>query len=393
MIPLAVAPIVLWNLLREGRGGSERAAAFAALFLSANVVGLLVVAAFNSTPYAYDRLHDRYAFYLIPLWLIVLVAWLADGLPRPLVATASGVVPGARSPRDSPVSASSRTRPASTPFPARSGSGSRARRPDQARSRVACCSPCSSSDSSPQRCSCRPPCGYGSPLPVAVLAVFAATAVLRLGANDRRPGERGARGRARARLDRRATSSTTRGSRSSTSSPRPVRPRASPATRCSRPSSSTSPSTAPPISATRFPTASRSTAWRSSTDASSSRTEDRSSRTTSIRSRGSSSRVSVSPPAPPPDSCSGRRAARSGWQPRRRRRMSAPRTAHRIEAASPLPNPLQIAAGVEGEQELLPLAVDLEVAAPGRGTSRSPAVAPASGPSRIWPMFESSTIR
>ncbi len=92
VIPLAVAPIVLWSLLREGRGGSDRAAAFAALFLSANVVGLLVVAAFNSTPYAYDRLHDRYAFYLIPLWLIVLVAWLADGLPRPLAATAIGVV-------------------------------------------------------------------------------------------------------------------------------------------------------------------------------------------------------------------------------------------------------------------------------------------------------------
>ncbi len=92
VIPLAVAPIVLWNLLRAGRDGSDRAAAFAALFVSANGVGLLVVAAFNSTPYAYDRLHDRYAFYLIPLWLIVLVVWLADGLPRPLVATAIGVV-------------------------------------------------------------------------------------------------------------------------------------------------------------------------------------------------------------------------------------------------------------------------------------------------------------
>jgi hypothetical protein len=92
VVPLAVAPIVLWALLRDGRAGSDHAAAFAALFLSANAIGLLVVAAFNSTPYAYDRLHDRYAFYLIPLWLIVLVAWLADGLPRPLVATASGGV-------------------------------------------------------------------------------------------------------------------------------------------------------------------------------------------------------------------------------------------------------------------------------------------------------------
>ena len=93
VIPVAVAPIVIWSLVREGRAaGSEPAAAFAALFLSANTVGLLVVAAFNSTPYAYDRLHDRYAFYYIPLWLIAFVAWLARGLPRPLVATATGVV-------------------------------------------------------------------------------------------------------------------------------------------------------------------------------------------------------------------------------------------------------------------------------------------------------------
>ena len=90
VVPLAVTPIVLWSLLRQGRAGSERAGAFAGLFVSANVVGLLVVAAFNSTPYAYDRLHDRYAFYLLPLWLIVFVRWLADGLPRPLVATGIG---------------------------------------------------------------------------------------------------------------------------------------------------------------------------------------------------------------------------------------------------------------------------------------------------------------
>ena len=91
VVPLAVTPIVLWRLLRSGRAGAEREASFAALFLSANAVGLLVVAAFTSTPWGYDRLHDRYAFYLLPLWLVVLVVWLADGLPRPLVATAIGV--------------------------------------------------------------------------------------------------------------------------------------------------------------------------------------------------------------------------------------------------------------------------------------------------------------
>jgi hypothetical protein len=91
VIPLAVAPIVLTRLVRKGRAGSVVDSAFASLFLAANATGLLVVAAFTSTPWGYDRLHDRYAFYLLPLWLIVFVVWLADGLPRPLVATATGV--------------------------------------------------------------------------------------------------------------------------------------------------------------------------------------------------------------------------------------------------------------------------------------------------------------
>ncbi|HET6682757.1 MAG TPA: hypothetical protein VFG75_03600, partial [Gaiella sp.] len=92
IVPVAVAPIVLWQLGRAGRAGSRTAAAFVALFAAANVSGLLVVAAFTSTPWGYDRLHDRYGFYLLPLWLIGLVVWLAAGLPRPLVAGAIGAV-------------------------------------------------------------------------------------------------------------------------------------------------------------------------------------------------------------------------------------------------------------------------------------------------------------
>ena len=92
IVPVAVAPIVLWQLGRAGRAGSRPAAAFVALFAAANVSGLLVVAAFTSTPWGYDRLHDRYGFYLLPLWLIGLVVWLAWGLPRPLLAGAIGAV-------------------------------------------------------------------------------------------------------------------------------------------------------------------------------------------------------------------------------------------------------------------------------------------------------------
>jgi Dolichyl-phosphate-mannose-protein mannosyltransferase len=91
VVPLAVTPIVLVELIRRGRAGEVVDSAFASLFIAANATGLLVVAAFTSTPWGYDRLHDRYAFYLLPLWLIVFVVWLARGLPRPLVATAIGV--------------------------------------------------------------------------------------------------------------------------------------------------------------------------------------------------------------------------------------------------------------------------------------------------------------
>ena len=50
IVPVAVVPIVLWELGRAGRAGSRRAAAFVSLFAAANVSGLLVVAAFTSTP-------------------------------------------------------------------------------------------------------------------------------------------------------------------------------------------------------------------------------------------------------------------------------------------------------------------------------------------------------
>jgi|GEM_PF-1212849 len=90
IVPVAVAPIVLWRLALDGRAGSRSAAAFVALFAAANVTGLLVVAAFASSPWGFDRLHDRYGFYLLPLWLIGFVVWLASGLPRPLLATAIG---------------------------------------------------------------------------------------------------------------------------------------------------------------------------------------------------------------------------------------------------------------------------------------------------------------
>jgi hypothetical protein len=92
VVPFAVMPIVLQRFLASGRRGDAPRGAFAVSFVTINLAFLLVAGAFSSLPYGYDRLHDRYLFYVVPLWLIVLVAWLADGMPRPLVALAVGAV-------------------------------------------------------------------------------------------------------------------------------------------------------------------------------------------------------------------------------------------------------------------------------------------------------------
>jgi hypothetical protein len=91
VVPIAVSPIVLSRLWRTARNGSRPAAAFIATFATINAAMLFVTAAFASTEFGFDRLHDRNVFYLAPLWLIVLGLWLADGLPRPRAATAAGI--------------------------------------------------------------------------------------------------------------------------------------------------------------------------------------------------------------------------------------------------------------------------------------------------------------
>jgi hypothetical protein len=92
VVPFAVCPIVLWQLWRRQRAGSARDAAFLAVFLMVNAGMLFVTAAFASTEFGFDRLHDRNIFYLAPLWLVVLALWLAGGLPRPVLATGLGAV-------------------------------------------------------------------------------------------------------------------------------------------------------------------------------------------------------------------------------------------------------------------------------------------------------------
>lgn len=78
----AAAPLAWASLYKAARSGSARHAAFLATTVSATVTGLAVVATFSASPYGLARLHDRYLFYVIPLWLVVLCTWVAGGAPR-----------------------------------------------------------------------------------------------------------------------------------------------------------------------------------------------------------------------------------------------------------------------------------------------------------------------
>jgi hypothetical protein len=89
-VPVVVAPAVAvmwWAGARRGRDGD--AAALATL-VAVSVSMLTVVAAFSSTEFALGLLHDRNFFYVVPLWLVVLVAWVTGGMPRSLPTIAIG---------------------------------------------------------------------------------------------------------------------------------------------------------------------------------------------------------------------------------------------------------------------------------------------------------------
>jgi hypothetical protein len=94
VVPFVVMPIVIAELLREARRGGAREGAFVAAFLAVSSAMLVVAAAFASSPYGYSELHDRYLFYVAPLWLTGFALWLSRGLPRPFRWTAVGVALG-----------------------------------------------------------------------------------------------------------------------------------------------------------------------------------------------------------------------------------------------------------------------------------------------------------
>ncbi|MBA3734351.1 MAG: hypothetical protein H0W90_03995 [Actinobacteria bacterium] len=92
LIPLVILPAALVVLHRRARAGSPVHGAFLALFATVNVFAMLLVAAFATTPFGGGRLHDRYLFYVLPLWLVAGAVWLCDGAPRPFRPIAVGAL-------------------------------------------------------------------------------------------------------------------------------------------------------------------------------------------------------------------------------------------------------------------------------------------------------------
>ncbi len=92
LVPVVVAPAALLALGGEARRGDRAAGAFAGLFLGANAVLLAVVGAFSSTEFGIGFLHDRYLFYVVPLWIVLTASWAADRVAHGTARLAAGAV-------------------------------------------------------------------------------------------------------------------------------------------------------------------------------------------------------------------------------------------------------------------------------------------------------------
>jgi hypothetical protein len=76
VIPVLIAPAALLDLWRRR---SARDGTLLGVFVAVNVVTVLLVAAFSSATFGGERLHDRYLFYVVPLWLVLFAVWLDRG--------------------------------------------------------------------------------------------------------------------------------------------------------------------------------------------------------------------------------------------------------------------------------------------------------------------------
>jgi len=87
VITLAAFPLALHGLLRRSASDRDRALGIAALTLTAGV--LLSVSVLSASRFGYGILHERNLFYATPLLLVCLAHWIAHGLQRPSIMTAT----------------------------------------------------------------------------------------------------------------------------------------------------------------------------------------------------------------------------------------------------------------------------------------------------------------
>jgi hypothetical protein len=87
VLPVVALVVLLWEARRLPPRVQEHLAATLALVATST----LVVGAFSSR-FASDRIQDRYLFFLAPLLVAVLAAWVDLGAPRPRVPLAVGAV-------------------------------------------------------------------------------------------------------------------------------------------------------------------------------------------------------------------------------------------------------------------------------------------------------------
>lgn len=90
-VPVLAAPAICATIVGRGRSGHRRELALASVFLAANAAVILAVGAFLSTPFGAGRLHDRYLFYVVPLWLVAGAWALRTGIRRMHLAAATAL--------------------------------------------------------------------------------------------------------------------------------------------------------------------------------------------------------------------------------------------------------------------------------------------------------------
>jgi hypothetical protein len=91
IVPFAASCLMVPLALRRGEP-SRRLRVFVVAALSLVIWMTLLVAAFSTSSWGLDRLHERNLFYVVPLFVILMLVWLDRGAPRPRLLTAAALV-------------------------------------------------------------------------------------------------------------------------------------------------------------------------------------------------------------------------------------------------------------------------------------------------------------